>query len=59
MNEAISVSVPTESKFVQRAIAAIEETKRSGGSIPATVVIAKLETKLAAFKKHQRSSLPT
>ncbi len=37
-------------ELVRRAIAAIEETKRSGGGVPANVVIAKLEAKLAAAR---------
>lgn len=36
-----------QAEFVRRGIAAIEVTKRAGGGIPAEVVIAKLEAKLA------------
>jgi len=40
-----------QAEFVRRGIAAIEETKRLGGGIPAEVVIAKLEAKLAAARR--------
>lgn len=40
-----------QAEFVRRGIAAIEETKRTGGGIPAEVVIAKLEAKLAAARR--------
>ena len=38
----------TQAEFVRRGIAAIEETQREGSGIPADLVIAKLEAKLAA-----------
>ena len=41
----------TQAEFVRRGMAAIDEAKRSGGSIPADVVLVKLEAKLAAAKK--------
>ncbi|MES2950689.1 MAG: hypothetical protein V4858_19320 [Pseudomonadota bacterium] len=41
----------TLSEFVQRGVAAITETKRSGGGIPAEVVIAKLEARLVAARQ--------
>ena len=41
----------TEAEFIKRGIAAIEATKRAGGGIPAAVVIAKLEAKLAAARQ--------
>jgi hypothetical protein len=41
----------TEAEFIKRGIAAIEATKLSGGGIPATVVIAKLEAKLAVARQ--------
>lgn len=46
-----------QAEFIRRGIAAIEETKRSGIGIPAEVVMAKLEAKLAAARqsKAQRS----
>jgi hypothetical protein len=37
-----------QAEFIRRGIAAIEATKRDGSGIPANVVIAKLEAKLAA-----------
>lgn len=40
-----------QAEFVRRGIAAIEETKRTGGGIPSEVVIAKLEAKLAAARR--------
>ena len=40
-----------QAEFVRRGIAAIEEAKRVGGGIPAEVVIAKLEAKLAAARR--------
>lgn len=39
-----------QAEFVRRGIAAIEATKRDGSAIPAAVVIAKLEAKLANAK---------
>ncbi len=39
-----------QAEFIRRGIAAIEATKRDGGAIPAAVVIAKLEAKLAAAR---------
>ena len=39
-----------QAEFVRRGIAAIEETKRAGDAIPAEVVIARLEAKLAAAR---------
>lgn len=46
-----------QAEFIRRGITAIEETKRSGSGIPAEVVMAKLEAKLAAARqsKAQRS----
>lgn len=41
----------TQAEFVRRGIAAIEETKRTGDGIPAEVVIAKLEAKVAAARQ--------
>ncbi len=41
----------TQAEFVLRGVAAIDETKRSGSSIPADVVLVKLEAKLAAAKQ--------
>lgn len=40
----------TQAEFIKRGIAAIEVTKREGGGIPAELVIAKLEAKLAAAR---------
>lgn len=40
-----------QAEFVRRGIASIEETKRTGGGIPAEVVIAKLEAKLATARQ--------
>jgi Arc/MetJ-type ribon-helix-helix transcriptional regulator len=40
-----------QAEFIRRGIAAIEATKRDGGGIPAEVVIAKLEAKLAAARQ--------
>lgn len=40
-----------QAEFVRRGIAAIEETKRAGGGIPAEVVMAKLEAKLVAARQ--------
>ena len=40
-----------QAEFLRRGIAAIEATKRYGGGIPAAVVIAKLEAKLAAARQ--------
>lgn len=47
----------TQAEFIKRGIAAIEATKKGGG-IPAEVVIAKLEAKLASAKqaKAQRAA---
>ena len=46
-----------QAEFVRRGMSAIEETKREGSGIPADVVLAKLEAKLAAAKqlKSQRA----
>lgn len=44
-----------QAEFVRRGIVAIEATKRDGSGIPAAVVIAKLETKLADAKLAQRA----
>ena len=46
-----------QAEFIRRGIGAIEATKLAGGGIPASVVIAKLEAKLAAARqaKAQRS----
>ena len=46
-----------QAEFIRRGMAAIDETKRAGGGIPAEVVMAKLEAKLAAARqaKAQRS----
>ncbi|NBX04836.1 MAG: hypothetical protein EBR18_01760 [Betaproteobacteria bacterium] len=41
----------TQAEFVRRGIAAIEATQRAGSGIPADVVIAKLEAKLAAARQ--------
>ena len=41
----------TQAEFVRRGIAAIEATRREGSGIPADVVIAKLEAKLAAARQ--------
>jgi hypothetical protein len=43
----------TQAEFVRRGMVAIEATKASGGGIPADVVLAKLETKLAAAKQRK------
>jgi len=40
-----------QAEFVRRGMAAIEETKRAGAGIPAEVVIAKLEARLAAARQ--------
>ena len=40
-----------QAEFVRRGIAAIEATKHAGGGIPADLVLAKLEAKLAAARK--------
>lgn len=40
-----------QAEFIKRGIAAIEVTKLAGGGIPAKVVIAKLEVKLAAARQ--------
>ena len=40
-----------QAKFIRRGIAAIEATQRDGSGIPANVVIAKLEAKLAAARQ--------
>ena len=40
-----------QAEFVRRGIAAIEATKRDGSGIPADLVIAKLEAKLAAARQ--------
>ena len=47
----------TQAEFLRRGIAAIEATQREGSGIPADLVIAKLEAKLAAAlqAKAQRS----
>lgn len=39
-----------QAEFIRRGIAAIEATKRDGNGLPADLVIAKLEAKLAAAK---------
>ena len=41
----------SQAEFVRRGIAAIEQTKRTGDGIPAEVVIAKLEAKMAAARQ--------
>ena len=46
-----------DSQFIRRGLAAIEATKHNGSGIPAALVIAKLEAKLAAAKK-AKSELP-
>ena len=43
----------SQAEFVRRGIAAIEETKRVGGGVPAEVVIASLEAKLTAARQAQ------
>jgi len=40
-----------QAEFIRRGIAAIEVAKRDGSGIPAEVVIAKLEAKLAAARQ--------
>lgn len=40
-----------QAEFVRRGIDAIEETKRDSGGIPAELVMAKLEAKLAAARQ--------
>jgi Arc/MetJ-type ribon-helix-helix transcriptional regulator len=40
-----------QAEFVRRGIAAIETTQRDGSGVPAEVVVAKLEAKLAAAKQ--------
>ena len=40
-----------QAEFIKRGIAAIEATQREGGGIPAAVVVAKLEAKLAAARQ--------
>lgn len=42
-----------QAEFVRRGIAAIEATQRDGSGVPAEVVIAKLEAKLAAARLSQ------
>jgi hypothetical protein len=42
-----------QTEFLSRGIRAIEATKRDGSGIPAEVVIAKLEAKLATAKRSQ------
>jgi Arc/MetJ-type ribon-helix-helix transcriptional regulator len=41
----------TQAEFLRRGIAAIEATQREGSGIPADLVIAKLEAKLAAARQ--------
>ena len=40
-----------QAEFIRRGMAAIDATQRDGSGIPAEVVIAKLEAKLAAARK--------
>ena len=40
-----------QAEFVRRGMAAIEETERNSSGVPADVVLAKLEAKLAAAKQ--------
>ena len=40
-----------QAEFIRRGIAAIEATKRDGSGVPAEVVIAKLEARLAAARQ--------
>lgn len=40
-----------QAEFIRRGMAAIDKTKRDGSGIPAEVVIAKLEAKLAAARQ--------
>ena len=40
-----------QAEFIRRGMAAIEATQRDGSGIPANVVIAKLEAKLAAARQ--------
>jgi hypothetical protein len=40
-----------QAEFIRRGIAAIEATKRDGNGVPAEVVIAKLEARLAAARQ--------
>jgi hypothetical protein len=42
-----------QAEFLRRGIEAIEETKRTGGGVPAQVVIAKLAAKLGAARRTQ------
>ena len=42
-----------QAEFMRRGMAAIDAAKRSGSGIPADVVLAKLETKLAAAKQRK------
>jgi hypothetical protein len=42
-----------QAEFIRRGIAAIEETKRSGGGLSADAVLARLEDKLAAARQTQ------
>jgi len=42
-----------QAEFLRRGIAAIEETKRSGGGLAAELVVAKLEAKLTAARRIQ------
>lgn len=40
-----------QAEFISRGIAAIEATQREGGGVPAAVVVARLEAKLAAARQ--------
>ncbi len=42
-----------QTEFIRRGIAAIAQTQRAGGGVPAELVIAKLEAKLAAARQVQ------
>jgi predicted transcriptional regulator len=44
-----------QSEFVRRGMAAINRTVAAGDGIPAEVVLAKLESKLAAARRAQRA----
>jgi hypothetical protein len=47
-----------QSEFLQRGIAAIEETKRGSGGIAAEVVLGRLETKLEAARQTRAKRKP-
>lgn len=43
----------TQAEFIRRGMTAIEATARAGGGIPAAVVVARLDAKLAAARQTQ------